>query len=755
MSKLRLMASAAVVAAATFSAAAAQPPSASQSASPDALPASQQLSEVIVTAQKRSEKLSTVPISITAVSAALLNSSASKNLVELQGIVPGVTFPAATSYGGAPIVIRGVSGQGVFLEDDPVAVYVDGIYQASNSRFGVSDLTDVDEVEIVRGPQGTLQGRNATAGAILVRTADPGSVFGGFVRASVADPLEYRFEGAVTQPITDTLGVRLSGDYFDQRGYDRNTFDGKYIGGERAANGRAVFLWKPTSRFRARLALNYQSLTSTQASARWAYTTVNPTGQAITNPTPYTSLPANLQKQYLDGDVDLNVRSENTQKSPSAALEMHYDLGSVELVSLTGASSASNVGVADSDGLGTSGTNGVSLVDTNTGDLRQAYNHGHITGQQETEELRLQSVGDGQFRWLVGLYGSHAVDQFAFNIYNLTESAPLNEIVGFTAHQTDDSEAVFADATYKLTSKLSLTGGIRYTNESKSFNNTFSVTDFDNGIVLFGLPYAPPRKTWDDISYRANLNYQATSDLLVYANYSKGFKSGGFNAFGVGTTPAFNPEILKSFEVGLKSYFFDRRGYVAASGYVNQYSNLQVTAGVPTGGQIIQNAASANIDGFEIEGQVKPVKHLSITANLAYTDATYSSFENAGAVDGSLVNASGNELPNTPKWQYYLQGDYGLDLAPDWTGNVELSWRWRDSIYFFGTNENPDLKGAQDGELGARFDLTQASSRMQISIYGKNLTDRRVVSSEQVQFAYPVAFFNAPRVVGIQLSKKF
>ena len=144
-----------------------------------------QLGEIVVTAQKRSEKLFDVPISITAVSAAQLNQTASKNLEELQGVIPGVTIPAATAYGGSSIVIRGTSGSGTFLEDDPVAVYVDGIYQPSNSRFGVSDLTDITSVEVVRGPQGTLQGRNATAGAILVRTADPSATLDGSANSGV------------------------------------------------------------------------------------------------------------------------------------------------------------------------------------------------------------------------------------------------------------------------------------------------------------------------------------------------------------------------------------------------------------------------------------------------------------------------------------------------------------------------------------------------------------------------------------------
>ncbi|KEQ53595.1 TonB-dependent receptor [Sphingobium chlorophenolicum] len=715
-----------------------------------------QIGDIVVTAQKRSESISKVPMSITAVSAAQLTSSASKNLEELQGIVPGVTFPKQTTYGGAPIVIRGTSGQGTFLEDDPVAVYVDGIYQASNSRFGVSDLTDVQSVEIVRGPQGTLQGRNATAGAILIRTVDPGDELSGFVRASLADPLEYRVEGAVSLPVSDTFGIRLAADHFDERGYARNLFNNQHIGGQVASNFRAVLKWEPDSPLSVRLALNYQQLSNRQAAARWAATTVTTTGRAVVAPTPYVSLPGALEDQYLDSKLDLNITSHNKQKSPSAALELHYDLGSVEIVSLTGLSKATNDGTADSDGLGTVDTNGVSLNDTANGQLRQAFNQGHITGNQQTQELRLQSVGNGRFKWLVGLFGSRAFDKFAFDITNRKFTTAINQVAAFRARQVNYSGAIFADGTFKLIDELSVTGGIRYTKESKLFSNSFTVTNLDTGLVLTGpIRSAPPRAKWDDVSYRAGLNYQVTPDTLLYVNYSKGFKSGGFNAFGVGPTPAFNPEKLNSFEAGLKAYFLDRRGYVAISGYSNNYDNLQVTAGVPTGGVIVQNAASAKIKGFEIEGEFKPIDHLTLSGNAAYTDATYSSFRNAQAVGGELVDATGFRLPNTPKWQYFVQADYGMDLTSSWRANLQLSWRWRDMVYFFGTNQSRNLRGEAYGELGGRIELTQTDAQFSVALYARNLLDRRVVASEQVQFAYPVAFFNEPRVVGVALSKKF
>jgi iron complex outermembrane recepter protein len=721
----------------------------------------EQLGEIVVTAEKRSEKLQDVPISITAISPSQLNKSASKNLEELEGVIPGVTIPAATAYGGSSIVIRGTSGSGTFLEDDPVAVYVDGIYQPSNSRFAISDLTDVQSVEVVRGPQGTLQGRNATAGAILVQTADPGTTFDGFVRASLATPTETRTEGAVSLPITDTLRVRLSVDHYDQEGWARNIYNGTHLGGETATNLRTVILWEPDESFRARLALNYQTLTNTQASQRWASTAVHPTGVAenLAAPTPFVPLPLALQNYYLDHNaVYNNVLSENTQRSPSAALELRYDFGPVRLVSLTGANSASNKGQADSGGMGPVGTNGVSLVDAVTGEDRRAYNTGYITGSEITEELRLQSTATTPIKWLAGLYTSHAIDDFRFDIfdYDLASAPPGDADAGFAAHQLDNSYAAFADATWSITSRLSVTGGLRYTTEQKTFNNTFSVTVPEISLIVVGpIPYAPPKATWDDTSYRANIEYKFTDDTMVYVSESRGFKSGGFNAFGTGPNPPYQPEILDSTELGIKSYFLDRRGYATASVYDNRYDNLQVTAGVPTGGVIIYNAAKASIKGFELEGQFKLTDALSVTANAAYTHAVYVTFENGQGVDGNLVNATGNTLPNTPTWQYYVQGDYKTELTGTWDASAQVTYRWRGKVYFFGTNEEPNLTGGADGELGTRLEATYRPAQITLALFGKNLTNTRVVTGEQADFAYPVAFFNEPRVVGVQVEKRF
>lgn len=730
-----LFCSTALVALAAATGASAQPSGAAET--------SGLVEEVTVTAQKRPENLSKVPISVTVVSAESLNETDSKTLSHLQGIVPGITVAGTGSYGGTSIAVRGTSGATVPLQDDPVAVYIDEVYQASNG-FAVSNLADVGSVEIVRGPQGTLQGRNATAGAVLVRTADPGTEFGGLIRGSYADPSQVRLEAFVTGPLSDTVAGRLSFDFFDEEGWARNLFDNRRIGGQRSLNARGVFMWRPLEQASVRLALNYLEQTNSLATVRWGQTTISPApGQAVLTPTPNIRLPAAVEDFYLDGKVvNLNIRPENTYESPSLALQAEYDLGPARLISILGASSYVNRGVSDSD----------SLAFTD----RQGRNAAKLSGDSISEEVRLQSDGWTKVDWVLGLYASQTTSEMVFDIYNDFLSVPRSQVAAFRSHQKNPSYAVFADATWRVTDTISITGGLRRTTESKDFRNAFRLVNLGTGVTLSNVAFDAPDRTWRDTSYRAKLSYLPNNDLMFYASYSKGFKSGGFNAFGVGAQPGYNPETLESAEVGVKAYLLERRAYVAASAYDNTYNNMQVTSGVPAGGVVITNAAAADITGFEVEGELKFLDFFTFSGNLAHIDAKFKSFPRAPNILGVLVDASGNSLTNAPEWQYYAQLRYENRLSEGWDIKAQIDWRWRDEVYFTPTNQDlRNLRGEANGELGARITLHETARDLTIAVYGTNLNNSRVVTGEGITFAYPQAFFNRPRVVGVQLAKTF
>ena len=698
--------------------------------------------DIIVTAQKRSESILKVPLSVTVVTAAALNDAGARNLSQLNGVVPGITLGGNASMGIAPISIRGTSGTAAFLEDDPVAVYVDGVYQSSGF-FSSSALTDIAAVEVVRGPQGTLQGRNATAGAVLVRTADPTSELSGFIDGTVASYGYFRGQGAISGPLTKGLLARLSLDGYTNRGWARNIATGNHAGGGDGKTARLVLMTAPGGDFHARLALTYQDIQDKPALARYAVTTINPApGQAVTAPTPGTALSAAALNTILnDHVINENIDTNNRNRSGNVVLELGYDFGGARLVSLSGYNSYKNAGLTDSDGL--------PFTD------RQGYNRAELRGHGWSEELRLQSTGGGMFDWTIGGLASNTISTADISIYNLTFSVPRDQRLAPSARQSNPAYAVFGDVTLHFADHWALSGGLRYTSESKTFTLVRKLLSVPSDAALApDLVYNPPKKTWTDLSYRTKLTFTPTTDVMLYGGYSKGFKSGGFNAF---TNDApFDPETLYSGEIGVKARLFDRHLTIAASAYTNQYKNLQVNSGVLTGGFVIKNAASARIRGFEIEGDLRVDEHFKLSGNIAYVDARYTSFVNAPNIFNAPVDASGNRLLRAPEWQYFAQAEYSHALSSDLTATGKLSYRWRDKIYFAATDQNLSTFGSAPlGELGARISLHYGPADLTATVYATNLADVRRVTNEAVTFSYPLASFNEPRTFGLEISKKF
>ncbi|HEY8572273.1 TonB-dependent receptor [Phenylobacterium sp.] len=701
------------------------------------------IEEVVVTAQRREQMLIDVPISISSVSAETLEEVGAKTGASIQGLVPALNINATASYGGSPVSIRGTSGLGG--GEDPVAVYVDDIY-TSSGQFSVTALSDVASVEVVRGPQGTLQGRNATAGALIIRTADPQPEFGGFIRGSVEDPNAHRIEAAATGPLTETLLARMSFDWLNEEGWATNLFDGRNMGGIRMHNVRTVLLWEPNDAARVRLAVNYQDRIVSQPTVRWAQTNISPPPGPVTpvgTQTPHIPLPRDVADRFLEGNlVNLNIEPRNHLRTPSVALNMQYDFGPVALVSVTGASNFTNEGVNDSDSL--------PMTD------RQGRNYAKYTGSSVSQELRLQSNGENLVDWIVGLYYARYQNTMNFHIVNERLSVAFNQLSHFESHQTNPNWAVFADATWHVTDQLSVTGGVRYTEDTKDFRNVWRSLNTDTGVQINRLAFAAPERTWTDTSYRAKVAWEPSDDLMAYLSYSKGFKGGGYNSFGVGPQPGYSPEIMISWEVGVKAYLWDRRAFVAAAAYDNEYDNLQVTSGVPTGGVVITNAAAAKIQGFEVEGELRPTENWVFTGNVAYIDGVFSSFPRAPDILGVQRDVSGNRLTNSPEWQYFLQGQYRTELTDAWRLRATVNWRWRDEIFFHPTDQNlPHLRGEANGELGARVSFIYEPRDLTLAIYGANLNNSRVVANQGLTFSYAQAFFNRPRVIGVQLEKRF
>ena len=699
------------------------------------------VSEIVVTAQKREERLQDVPISISVVTPAVMTTTNAKNLTELSGAVPGVQFNGNGGGGRTYLSMRGTSGSALNTGDEPVAIYMDDIYLARGVAIGTEDLLDMGSIEVVRGPQGTLQGRNATAGAILLHSADPTSTPEGYFSVEAKDTAEYRFQGAISGPLGNGFTGRLAVGGVDARGWAKNTFDGSRIAGGQSAQVRAVVAYSGDSPLTARFSVDYGSITDTPALFRNAATTfsASPTGNLIPVPTPNVPLPA-AQKAaiYNDNDYSLDPTTRTTLDVGGAAAKLTYALGGADLVSISGYRFTQVVGLNNSAGLATP--------------PRLGYNHNDDRSNEFSQELRLQSHGDTRFSWIAGLYYFYEDQDYADTIYNLQFSTPTATASLYQGNQKTNSYAAFGDATLKVTDKFQIIGGLRYSHDQKDLNSGIHVTNTITGGVT-NTPYVGSA-SWADTTYRIKAVYHPVSDVMLFIGYGTGFRAGGYNDFAV--QPPFAPETNESLEGGIKGDFLDRRLSLSFTAYNNEYKNLQLRAGVPTGGAIITNAGASEIKGFEFEVNARPLEHTMISANTSYTDARFTSFPKAVDIFNHFVNAAGNSLPNAPKWAAFASIGQEFPLQNGWMAVAEANVRWRDKIFFYFTNQDatPWFDGA-GGTVGARVSLHSPDNKWTFAVFGSNLNNARIVQTDVVTFSYPEVSLNEPRVFGISVDHRF
>jgi iron complex outermembrane receptor protein len=720
----------------------AEQPPAARPADANATPATNAEPEIVVTAQKREERLQDVPIAISVVTPALLQSTNARNLSELQGVVPSVYFAGNSGGGRTYITLRGATGLALNTGDEPVAIYMDDIYLARGVTVGMSDLLDVGSIEIVRGPQGTLQGRNATAGAILLRGADPTSTFQGRIFGSIADPQEFRLQGVVSGPLGGGFEGRLAAGYVNERGWAFNPFHNTHIGGGESAQTRGTLTYR-SGDFSARIVGDYSWTNNQPAIFRYAATNFSPlpTGALVPagTATPNAPLPAAQRHQIFDEDrISLNPGTDTTVRGGGVSARLQYSFGGVDLISVSGFRKVHVDGINDSDGLDVA---------------RMGYNHNDDHSRQLSQEVRLQSSGNRRLSWILGAYFFDENQFYTDDIYNLKFSLPTNTVTRYTGELDTTSYAAFADATFHLTDTLSVIGGIRYTHDWKRLDATINPTNLDTNVTTHQI-YAPPSDVWTDTSYRAKIVYQPSRHLMMFAGYGRGFRAGGYNPFAL--QAAYAPETNTSWEAGVKGDLIDRRLTFSLTAYRNNYTNLQLRAGVPTGGAIITNAAAARIKGVELEMTARPANGTRLTGNLAYTDAVFTSFPTARNTLDQPVDATGNVLPRTPKWQFYVSGEQDFQLGNSLLLTAEANYRWRDRVYFFFTDQTAQpWQDPPGGELGARLTIHPQDDHWSFSLFGTNLTNARIINTAAVTFSYPQVGLNKPRVFGASAEFRF
>jgi iron complex outermembrane receptor protein len=709
------------------------PAFAQQTAAP---PAGNTVQEVVVTAQRRSERLQDVPVSITALSSATLASANVTDLRQLVQVTPSLRMDQTGTF--TQPTIRGVgsavTGPGA---DSNVGLYVDGFYQPS--MLGADfDLTNISSVEVLKGPQGTLFGRNATGGAILINTLDPSTTPQGTADFSYRTFNDKRGELYLSGPITDTLSANLSAYGRSSDGFKTDILTGLKDAPVKTFNLRGKLLWKPTDKLRFLLTYSHIDLTDPIAAA---YSTFD--NNSIGNAIPGAIV---ARSRFDTAMVD---PPQNHSVADGVYLKASYDMDWATLTSWTGYRREADKEQSELDRWETP-----SRVPTFTATWDQRET-------TVTQEINL-SNSKGPFNWVAGLY--YYYDKGAFPFFNFNSGGNIFD-AGGDSGVTTNAYAAYADGTYEVVPKLFITGGIRYSDEQQR-------------LFWIGQGGAPDggtgatSHTWTSVNERANIRYELAPNTNAYFSYSNGFKSGVYNVLPIQTTPI-NQEGINAYEVGFKTAQSNWRWDVAA--YYYQYSNLQFTAYkfIADVGSVseLSNAKAAIIYGLESQLTYNFTPDLDIRLGGAWTHARYDDYANAVlyiptqiapgvfAGNGQAPSAAFPNDPNAKGKTMVRAPDFTLTAGADYTrelpyGRMRLSGNlyFSSKVYF----DPHDTTWQNDyATLDLKATWISPGDQWSFSVFGDNITDTKYVTqvAEDV-FGYG-AIYGTPATVGVEATTKF
>ena len=666
------------------------------------------LGEIVVTASKRVESLQDVPIAVTAYSGDLVRSLAISDIEGLAVQTPSFAFSKAG--GEAQIYIRGV-GTNIFgVGADPsVAVNLDGVY-LGRTNMGLTQFLDIDRVEILRGPQGTLYGRNATGGAINLISAMPGAEFGGYATAGFGEFDRIELEGAFGGPINDAWGFRIAGRYMKDDGY---TEDLDPRGGDKLDDNdirafRGVLQYAPGGGFKATLIGEYSEFSN-------GNTSVIPRdnlGLAQTLgavPTGSITRERNDLPTFFDWD------------SSGVTLNLDWELGDgLSLASVTGYKDYKSDFLFNTDGTEIDITRSNFKYDTD----------------QLSQELRLSSSSE-RLRWIIGAYYFEESKTGGLGLVRASLVPARSFIIPSESETT--AWALFGELSYSLTEQLTLTAGVRYSDEEKDDFSGFGLVFDVLGLESPGpvTPVGTPRQaseSWDATTPKLGLEYRLNDSVLYYASATRGFKSGGYNSLQP-SNPVYDPEFIWAYEAGVKSQLADDRIRLNAAVFYYDYTDLQVSTFL-NNLTFITNAAEATVQGIEIEALAKATDRLELGLAVSYLDAEYDKFLTAfGSQPCTPVppattctrplipfDASGNRLINAPEWKVNATARYDIPLGA--AGSVVLFGQlsFQDDLFFTQINE-PEVGQEAITLLDARVAWFDATGTWEVAAYGKNLTD--------------------------------
>jgi len=689
------------------------------------------LEEVVVTARRRSESVQSVPLAVSAIPAVRLEKTHAVSIADLVNLSPSVNFIRnATNPSSLFPFIRGFGSKSSDPSaEPPVAFTLDGIYQAYVIGLFVN-LFDVEGVEVEKGPQGTLLGKNAPAGGVSVTTRRPKDEFGGMAQVDYGSYNDLELRGYVDVPIVPgKLDSTIS--YFRQTsdGYVYDTRLGKNIGGLDTQSARVGLLFRPTEQVTWYVTSQYDLDRGEQYPNRnisdlsfltiptVTYPAASPAKISSTCSSPFSA--ALCRNGTLPVTQHYTTLSDSLPNRDSSAFSITSDLkvdaGPVSITSVSGYRKFHENNYVDISGAGA-----------------RIFNS-HFLGNytQASEEVRMASRDgggldmNGKLNWLAGAYYFH------------NSHSRLNDSVIFGADSPNyqamqnDSYAVFAHAEYKLTKELSLSAGGRESWDSKTKQSIGTGTTIPN--TFFGQPpsgyQANQAASFSNFSAEATLSYKVSGDMLTYFRFAQGYRGGGFN--GVPGTAAlvtiFSPEIVNSYELGAKMDFLDHRARLNVSAFHNDFSNLQRTITqpilvAPFFVQLPQNIASAVTQGIDIESQLRPFPELTLRGNVGYLDAHYTSFL-ANVTGVGIIGVTDNKslkFTYASKLTALIGATYDKSLGSMGSVTFNTDYAYRSALNVTDLNFSQFRQKAY-GLLSADISWDDPSGKYRVSVYGKNL----------------------------------
>jgi iron complex outermembrane receptor protein len=782
--------------------------------------------EIVVTATKREQTLQDVPISVSVTSEKAIEREHIEDLIDLQRIVPSLQVAQFNAVGQTNFVIRGFgNGAGNDGIESSVGVFVDGVYRSRTSS-ALDDLPEVERIEVLRGPQSTLFGKNVSAGAISIITRKPQFTFGGKAEVSAGNYGSLQTRATFTGPLSDTLAFRISGSVNQRDGFERNIVDNAKINDRHRWAVRGDLLWQPTADISVRVIADYNRIREKCCGVVQLQN--GPASQFIGAPAPF-GLGAQVSDPTKPNNRDIAFNTDPTNRLSGKGIsgQIDWNLGFARATSITAYRQQGNQSTQDVDFTGADIVNKNQVSDIKT----------------FTQEFRLASTGKGPFTWLIGGFYDHetllsGVDttfgsQSRSYVDGLTGGniTLLEKLQGFVTpairpgltyfqpgqgihdfyHLTQDSYSLFGQADYKVTPRLTVTGGVAYLSDRKKASSDVSLTDSFSLLNLQNVPQLPfigvPANAFGGLGVvqffygntanHAPVNFpnaqesgvlkghkvtytgRAAYDLDIvnlYASYTTGWKGGAYNlssdgrppdANGIGRTA--NPENVTLYEVGAKAKFHG--GFLNIAVFKQSIKDFQLNLYTGTGYALV-NAGKESAKGFEVDTAYQPAKWLGLTGAVTYLDAKYDSFTRAPCFSYDTVRCpvnpltgqspifrdlSGTRPSGIARWTYSTSATLSQDLGGGLSGYIHGEYNFTSKTPLTDTTP-PNISTYGQSNIDASVGITSAPLKLELMLWARNLTNHYTII-----YTFPTVaqtgsysgFPNDPRTYGVTIRKTF